>query len=106
MSEQKITHKSLCLNVWLPFSISLLALIWSIAKDLEDTSSNWIQRSGNIMIVAGAYIGYFETKQSTQRLNNEIYINPDLWFKYLALFCVVLGTVLSGYGDLLFRKLL
>ncbi len=96
---------SATLNVWLPSFIGLIILAFSIYTDLNSTSTNWAQRSGNLIIVIGAYIGYHEAKQSSKYIDGNLYLNPELWYKVLAVIYVVIGTIISGYGDLIVRRL-
>lgn len=96
---------SATMNVWLPSLFGLLVLALSVYADLNGTSTNWTQRSGNLVIVIGAYIGYHEAKQNSKLIDGDLYLNPELWYKVLAVIYVVVGTIISGYGDLIVRWL-
>jgi hypothetical protein len=96
---------SATINVWLPSFIGLIILAFSVYADLNSSSTNWAQRAGNLIIVIGAYIGYHEVKQSSKYIEGDLYLNPELWYKVLAVIYVVVGTIISGYGDLIVRWL-
>jgi hypothetical protein len=98
--ESKI---SVVLNVMVPALAAIGIFVLSLAADLAGTPGNWTQRSGTVLIVVGAYIGYHEARKALQFIGDDIYFNPELWYKVLAIALVVVGTVVSGYGDLIIR---
>ena len=97
------TKLSVLFNVVAPAVIALGILVVSMVADFQGGTGAWTQRSGNILIVIGAYIGYHESKRVLQFINDGIYFNPKLWYKVLAIVLVIVGTVVSGYGDLIVR---
>lgn len=95
------SRASVLLNVLLPAVLALGLLAASLIADWGSHAGGWTQRSGNVLIVAGAYIGYHEARRALQFIGGDLYLNPELWYKVLALALVLIGTVISGYGDLL-----
>ena len=96
---------SVILHVWLPSTVALLLLLASVALDLLSPEAQWTQRSGAILIVAGAYIAFHETRWHERYVETnggvKAYYNPEIWYKWLALFLVLIGTVLTGYGEII-----
>ena len=78
---------SVILHVWLPSTVALLLLLASVALD------------------AGAYIAFHETRWHERYVETnggvKAYYNPEIWYKWLALFLVLIGTVLTGYGEII-----
>lgn len=99
------TKLSIVLNVVVPALIAVSILAASIIADLKGGAGAWTQRSGNTLIVVGAYIGYHEAKKALQFIDDDIYFNPELWYKVLAIALVLVGTIVSGYGDLIIRAM-
>lgn len=99
------TDLSVVLNVVIPALLAIALLVVSVIADVRECSGTWTQRSGNILIVVGAYIGYHEAKKALQFVEGSIYFDPELWYKILAIALVLIGTVISGYGDLIVRAL-
>ena len=99
------TKLSVALNVVIPSLVSVAILIASIIVDLHDRTGTWTQRSGNTLIVVGAYIGYHEAKKAIQVIDSDLYFNPELWYKVVAIALVLIGTVVSGYGDIIVRAI-
>lgn len=99
------TRLSVILNVVAPALVAVGILIVSIIADLKGGTGTWTQRSGNTLIVVGAYIGYHEARKALQFIDDGVYFNPELWYKVLAIALVLVGTVVSGYGDLIIRAI-
>lgn len=100
------TAKSQLLHVWVPCALSLALLIISVILDLCHPETHWTQRSGAVLIVVGAYIAFHEARwRERYALTDDdkvvAYYNPEIWYKWLALFLVLVGTMLAGYGDLI-----
>ncbi len=95
------THKELFLNGYLPAISSLIILTVSIILDLNMQGFQWTQRSGAVIIVLGAYVAYIDVKRSMKLINGHLYIQTKLPYKIIAVTLIVIGTLVSGYGDLL-----
>ena len=94
-------NKELFVNGYLPIIISLIILIASVILDLKEPGVHWTQRSGAVIIVLGAYVVYIDVKQSMKLINGNLYIQTKLAYKVIAVTLIVIGTLVSGYGDLL-----
>lgn len=95
------TYKEIFLNGYLPAIGSLIILMVSIILDLNMPGFHWTQRSGAVIIVLGAFVAYIDVKRSMKFINSHLYIDPELPYKIIAVTLIVIGTLVSGYGDLL-----
>ena len=95
--------RSLLLHVWTPCLLSACVAVASLVLDASGLDSNWFQRSGVLLIIAGSYVAYHEIKRSVRVLGERLYWDLDIWYKKLALSLVLVGTLVTGYGDLLLR---
>lgn len=93
---------SIWLHVYIPATVVGAVVIVSLIADLCGSATHWFQRSGALMTVTGAYIGFHESRQYTKFIDGQLYINPEIPYKWLALAYVVAGTLIWGYGDLPF----
>ena len=99
------TTKSKSLHVLLPSLLAAACFVGSLVADLCKPGTHYAQRSGAVVIVVGAYIAFHEAQwrvrfKLTDRGGVERYENPEIWYKWLALALVLVGTALAGYGDL------
>jgi hypothetical protein len=99
------TRLSVVLNVGVPALVAVGVLIASVVADLGGYPGSWTQRSGNILIVVGAYVGYHEATKALQVFDDGIYLNTKIWYKVLAIALVLIGTVVSGYGDMIVQAM-
>jgi len=92
---------SVVCNVYFPFGISILGVAISIGVDLFLPGMHWTQRIGSFMTVAGVYIAYFDenTKENGHNKNWSLRLRSK--YTKFSLPCVIIGTILWGYGDLL-----
>jgi len=97
--------KSKITNVWFPAIGGILIFLVSLYWDLTDTGEKtfWLQRSGAVLTVMGAYIAFHESRENTKFINGELFINNELPYKAISLIYVVVGTLLWGYGDIPFK---
>ena len=79
------------------------------------TEGHWFSRSGSLMVMLGAILEYrnFGIQQYLRERRDETYKpNPEIVaklksrrpFDILILSSLVLGTIIWGYGDLLFKN--
>ena len=89
-------------HVWIPIIIAIAIPLISIIYDLQvEATKNLFQRSGAFMIVAGAYIAFYENKNASGIDENGPFLDPDLWYKWPAVVLGFFGTVICAYGDLI-----
>ncbi|MCG7865452.1 MAG: hypothetical protein JAY74_03660 [Candidatus Thiodiazotropha taylori] len=79
------------------------------------SDGQWFSRSGSLMVVCGAILEYlnFGAQQYLREKRDETWkprseyvkaLNKRKIFDLLILFSLVLGTIIWGYGDLLFKN--
>jgi len=95
------TKKELFINGYIPAIGSLIILMVSIMLDIYLSGFHWTQRSGSIIIILGAFVAYIDVKRSMKYLNGHMYIHNELPYKIIAVTLIVLGSLVSGYADLL-----
>lgn len=97
--------KSKITNVWFPAIGGVLVFIISLYWDLNETEDKmfWLQRSGAVLTIMGAYIAFHESRENAKSINGNLYINNELPYKIISLSYVVVGTFLWGYGDIPFK---
>jgi hypothetical protein len=95
------TNKEQFINGYIPAIGSLIILVVSILLDINLPGFHWTQRSGSIIIILGAYVAYIDVKRSMKFLNGHMYIHNELPYKIIAVTLIVIGTLVSGYADLL-----
>jgi len=86
---------------------TLLVAIVSALSFYIDSSSNsemyWFQRSGALVAAAGIYIGFHEARWSITAVDGSMFINTEIWYRWLALAAGIIGTVIWAYGDIPFK---
>ena len=105
MNSPKETLKSKIFNIILPFFMCLIVLCLSLYLDIiyNEQQMFWLQRSGSIITILGAWIAFHESRESMKLVDSNLYIETKLPYRYLSLSMIVVGTVLWGYGDILFK---
>lgn len=95
--------RDILIHGWLPIVVALLALAISVRADLSATKfhGHWTQRAGSIITVLGAYVAYRDAKQSVKFIEQDLYMNFKLPYRFISVAMVVGGTVIWGYADLL-----
>ncbi len=96
-----VVKNSPVVNVYLPVVLMLIGLMMSVVADLTKPGMHWAQRFGAVMAVVGAYIVHYDDSIRTdpeQKLFS--YRLKSLYTRY-SLPCIVLGTLLWGYGDII-----
>jgi len=79
----------------------------------SETQANWFQRSGSIMVILGVFVefkllsidGHFDLYNIKYEIPFDLPKSYRFTYKFLlrsALVVVILGTLIWGYGDLLF----
>ncbi len=100
-------------------SITLLVVFFSIDMIYADGNNDtyWFQRSGSVVVVLAAWLEYrqikpffdvLKLKDKAANAGNKYF---GLWaedtvrnfFSGIALFLAIAGTIVWGYGDLLFK---
>ncbi|RLA80878.1 MAG: hypothetical protein DRG78_10110 [Epsilonproteobacteria bacterium] len=116
--KEKIIKKEIL--KWLILVIlALLAPIVMLIIDIEvDMIASWFQRSGSIMVVlallsdiSATTIDRLIIARDHSFLYCNMYIEQEYkytlnFIKYLSYFIVTIGTLIWGYGDLLYSKLI
>lgn len=91
------------LNFWLPIILSLF--VFTVSAVLEyitwELQFYWLQRSGSLIVVFGAWIAFAGQKLSVQMVDNKLFWDTELPHTWVSLILLSAGTVLWGYGDLL-----
>ena len=105
MSRPKETIKSKIINVAIPSVICIVVFLISLCLDLSGQNSQmfWLQRSGSIITILGAWIAFHESRESMKMVDGSLYIETELPYRYISLIMIALGTVLWGYGDIPFK---
>ena len=105
MNRPKESTKSIILHVVIPSILCLIIFIISLCLDILNQQPNmfWLQRSGSMITILGAWIAFHEAKESMKVVDGNLFIETELPYKYISLVLVVLGTVLWGYGDIPFK---
>lgn len=87
---------------WLPTILCSIIFVASICMDFALlTEESWLQRSGAIITILGAWITFYGSKFEIVETDGILRINTKLPFNIWSLLIVFIGTILSGYGDLL-----
>lgn len=106
MNPPEETLKSKIINVWVPALSCAGLFAISLFLDLQKPAIEmfWLQRSGAVITILGAWIAFYEAKESFKYINGSIFINNELPYKIMSLILVIIGTVLWGYGDIPFKS--
>jgi len=93
------------LKLWLPSMVCLIVFFLSLFLDLSSSKESWfwLQRSGAIITLLGAWIGFHESKESIQVDGAVLNINTNLPYKIWGISLIIIGTILWGYGDIPFK---
>jgi len=87
---------------WFPVALCLIILAASVYMDFWLLiEGNWLQRSGTIITILGAWITFYGSKFEMVFTDGTLNINTKLPFNIWSLGIVFVGTILSGYGDLI-----
>jgi len=87
---------------WFPVVLCLSIFVASVYIDFWLLiEGNWLQRSGAIITILGAWITFYGSKFEMVMTGNTLNINTKLPFNIWSLVIVFVGTIFSGYGDLL-----
>jgi hypothetical protein len=106
MESLKESRKSKLINVWIPIILCVPIFLISLIADLllsVGEPNFWLQRSGAIITILGAWIAFHESRESMKTVGGSLHINTKLPYRWLSLFFIAVGTVLWGYGDLPFK---
>ena len=87
---------------WLPCIIGVGILLISICADLSHPGIHWTQRAGSIITVLGAYVAYRDLKKSIKLIDGNLLMSSELIYRPISFGLVVIGTIVWGYGDLMF----
>lgn len=99
------SKKSKVIHVLIPALFGAFIFTISLYFDIEDTELKnfWLQRSGSILTVIGAYIAFHENRKSIHQVETRVHLFTNTKYKYISLFYLLVGTGLWGYGDLFFK---
>ncbi|TOL88665.1 hypothetical protein [Vibrio parahaemolyticus] len=103
------SQKSKVLNVYIPAGLGAILVIGSIVMDIFWAAKDpwyWAQRSGAVLTIIGALIGFHENNESMKFIDGNLLINKEISYRYLSLGYVLFGTFLWGYGDIVFKLFL
>ncbi|WP_229651872.1 hypothetical protein, partial [Vibrio parahaemolyticus] len=104
MSSNDEPKFSQFIHVVFPTVIVIILSSISLYSDISTEDGYfWFQRSGALMGAAGIYIGFHEGNWKMTTRNQNLYINTQIWYQWLALALGVLGTLIWAYGDLPFK---
>ena len=115
MSE---TKESIKIKLWKYGLLTFVALLPPILSEVlppffeSESQASWFQRSGSLMVIISAWVefklisisGYIDTG-ATYVVKFRVPISYNYWYKTISLTTIlsmVAGTVIWGYGDLLF----
>jgi len=84
--------------------INLIAgIIWLIISfNLDNGDGTFIQRAGSIFVYIGVYIEFNIHMFPNNKTIKQDMVNKYIIIKYFAHLYIALGTLLWGYGDLIF----
>jgi hypothetical protein len=98
--------RSKFLHLFVPAFIGAVALGISIYADFSYSTQTYTQRIGNVIIIIGAYISYRDViKERFEVIDGELIMYYDNIYKIVSLLYIIVGTALSGYGDIFISKL-
>ncbi|EGR1514542.1 hypothetical protein K6U44_03860 [Vibrio parahaemolyticus] len=87
---------------WFPVVLCLIIFVASVYIDFWlQIEGNWLQRSGAIITILGAWITFYGSKFEMVATGSTLNINTKLPFNIWSLIIVFVGTIFSGYGDLI-----
>jgi len=92
--------RSAFINVYIPLGVVALLLAVSIVADLTNSGDHWSQRFGAVMVVVGAYIMHFDDSMRSNAEGEAFYYSVKSAYTHYSLPCIIIGTLLWGYGDL------
>jgi len=98
--------KSKIVHVVIPAVIGAIIFSISLYLDLKtnEVKEFWLQRSGSILTLIGAYIAFHDHRKSVQLIETSAHFFTNTKYKYISLFYLLIGTGLWGYGDLFLKK--
>ncbi len=88
----------------LEFLLIFLAIVPTLVSFFVDFNSDkpdWFNRSGSIMVLFGAWLESIQIRPDMRLGGNGIIIIKSK-IDYLAFALIILGTIIWGYGDLIF----
>lgn len=98
--------KRLALNKYAyPVAVSLLvtSLCWFFYSASVDTEKGtFVQRSGSVLILAGVIVEYFLYYVSYEEGIEQAMEKKHSFMKYVTHIYIISGTIIWGYGDLIF----
>jgi len=74
----------------------------SFVVDLNLDNPDWFNRSGSIMVLFGAWLEMTQIRPDMRIGGNGVIIIKSK-IDYLAFTLIILGTIIWGYGDLIFK---
>ncbi len=97
--------KSKIIHVGIPALFGVLIFAISLYLDLKviEVKEFWLQRSGSILTVIGAYIAFHDSRKSLELIETSAHFFTNIMYKYISLFYLLVGTGLWGYGDFFFK---
>lgn len=108
-----VTRKPLTISILLALG-SVIPLVYSAIVSLDSRDGVWFQRSGSLCVLFSVILEIHETRLRRPRPSSTVFSEgvPQLlhhpvpraheWFHRAAWIGVVAGTLIWGYGDLLF----
>ena len=98
--------KSKFLDIFVPAFIGAVALGISIYADFSYSTHTYTQRIGNLIIIIGAYISYRDViRERFELIDGDLIMYNENIYKIVSFLYIIIGTALSGYGDILISKL-
>lgn len=95
------TNRNLLTHGIVPAALAAVLLAISAYYDLVAPGDHWTQRVGSIVTVLGAYVAYVNGKRSWKLIDDTVFINHELPYRWISVLLIVIGTVTWGYADLI-----
>lgn len=93
------TKRDILVHGIAPALIAIVLMTISTFVDTVDPGEHWLQRSGSIVTILGAYVAYVNATRSIKYIQGGLYLDNELPYRWISVLLVVVGTVVWGYGD-------
>ncbi|WP_022729424.1 hypothetical protein [Fodinicurvata sediminis] len=103
------------LTEWTLTALAVLPALGSLLLSwLLSDGGTWFQRAGSLMVLFAVWLEFLETRKVAKTRHQDIEASllvnlpltsdtpVELMFQRIAIFMAILGTIIWGYGDLLF----
>lgn len=114
--KKALKYNIYLIPVFLLAAISFPIFAWFGILSLDDNNGDWFQRSGSLVVLCAAIIEYIlfrinisatpasgdKTASGSDRKTSAMYLRYILALKYITAVVAIVGTIIWGYGDLIF----